>query len=340
MRRSAFRILVVTPGSTWVPTPSSVKISSSTACGTRPSMTVARGDAALRRPAGRRSIFGHHARWPGVGSSSASASGRDLADHVVAVGPVAVEALDVGEHEQLLGAQRDGQRGGGGVGVDVVDRGRRRRARRWRRPGSGRPRRGRATASGRTSATSPTRPRSTSSPSTTVLVRLGGEQAGVLAGEPDRERAVLVDQADELALDLADQHHPDDVHRLGRGDPQAARNSDSMPSRSSIARDLRAAAVHDDRLEAGVAQEGDVLGEGPLEGVVGHRVAAVLHHDDLAVVALQPGQRLGEGGGLGGVGGGVLVVRSSVMRSTRCSRGRRRAVRSLVQTVAALGRRP
>ena len=57
-----------------------------------------------------------------------------------------------------------------------------------------------STASGRTSATSPTRPRSTSSPSTTVLVALGGEQPGVLAGEPDGERAVLVEQPDELAL--------------------------------------------------------------------------------------------------------------------------------------------
>ena len=44
---------------------------------------------------------------------------------------------------------------------------------------------------------------------------LGGEQPGVLAGEADGERSVLVDQADQLALDLADQHHPDDVHRLG-----------------------------------------------------------------------------------------------------------------------------
>ena len=67
-----------------------------------------------------------------------------------------------------------------------------------------------------------------------MFVRLGREQAGVLAGEPDRERAVLVDQADELAADLADEHHPDDVHRLGRGDAQAAAELDSMPSRSSI----------------------------------------------------------------------------------------------------------
>ena len=62
----------------------------------------------------------------------------------------------------------------------------------------------------------------------------GGEQPGVLAGQADRERAVLVDQPDQLALHLADEHHADDVHRLGRGDPQPATNSDSMPSLSSI----------------------------------------------------------------------------------------------------------
>src|SRR5664279_1504424 len=39
---SAVRMRVSTPGTTWVPTPSSVKISNSTAWGVRPSMTVAR----------------------------------------------------------------------------------------------------------------------------------------------------------------------------------------------------------------------------------------------------------------------------------------------------------
>ena len=75
-----------------------------------------------------------------------------------------------------------------------------------------------------------------------------------------------------------------------------------MPSRSSIRGDLRAAAVDDDRLEAGEPEEGDVLGEGDLEGLVGHRVAAVLHHDRLAVVALEPRQGGRERAGLGRVG--------------------------------------
>ena len=96
--------------------------------------------------------------------------------------------------------------------------------------------------------------------------RLGGEQAGVLAGEPDREVAVLVDQADQLALHLADQHHPDDVHRLGRGHPQAAPELRLDAEPVEHRGDLRAAAVHDDRLEAGEAQERDVLGEGLLQG--------------------------------------------------------------------------
>ena len=80
-----------------------------------------------------------------------------------------------------------------------------------------------------------------------MLVRLGGEQAGVLAGEADRERAVLVDQADQLALHLADEHHPDDVHRLGRGDPQAAPELRLDAEPVEHRGDLRAAAVHDDR---------------------------------------------------------------------------------------------
>ena len=63
--------------------------------------------------------------------------------------------------------------------------------------------------------------------------------------------------------------------------------------------DLRAAAVHDDRLEPGLAQEDDVLGEGGLQVLVDHGVAAELDDDGLAVVPGQPGQRLDEDLGLG-----------------------------------------
>src|ERR1044072_6361551 len=44
-----------------------------------------------------------------------------------------------------------------------------------------------------------------------------GRGVGVLAGHTDGERAVGVDQPDQFALHLAGQHHPDHVHRAGRG---------------------------------------------------------------------------------------------------------------------------
>ena len=139
--------------------------------------------------------------------------GRDLADHVVAVGPVAVEALDVGQHEQLLGAQRDRQRGGRGVGVHVVhgavDVG-----------GDGGDD-GDPTGLDQVEHRLGPDARHLADQAEVDLLAvddgvgaLGGEQAGVLAGQPDGERAVLVDEADQLALDLPDEHHADDVHGL------------------------------------------------------------------------------------------------------------------------------
>jgi hypothetical protein len=130
------------------------------------------------------------------------------------------------------------------------------------------------------------------------------EQAGVLTRQSDRQRPVLVDQSDQLALDLADQHHPDDVHRRWsrHPEPTAELRLDAEPVEHG--RDLRTTPVHDDRPEPGEPQERHVLGERPLQGLVGHRVAAVLHDHDLAVVALQPRQSARERGGLGGVGNG------------------------------------
>ena len=77
---------------------------------------------------------------------------REVGEQRVGVRPVGVEALDVGEDDQLVRLERDGQRRGGGVGVDVVDlavdvevRGDA-----WTRRGCGRRRSGPCTASGLT----------------------------------------------------------------------------------------------------------------------------------------------------------------------------------------------
>ena len=60
--------------------------------------------------------------------------------------------------------------------------------------------------------------------------------------------------------------------------------------------DLRAAAMHDDRIDAGLLQQRDVAGEGLAELDVAHGVAAIFHHDGLVLVALHVGQRLRKAG--------------------------------------------
>ena len=113
--------VMVSRRQTIVPMPASVKISSSSTWATRPSRmwarahAVAHGVDAARRPWGscRRSIV------PSAISASSS-SARRLADQARRVVDVAAQALDVGEVDELLGAQRLGDGAGDGVGVDVV----------------------------------------------------------------------------------------------------------------------------------------------------------------------------------------------------------------------------
>jgi hypothetical protein len=122
----------------------------------------------------------------------------------------------------------------------------------------------------------------------------GGEQAGVLTGGTDGEGAVLVDQADEFASDLAEEDHADILHGLRGG---VAQSADELSLEADLVEhlgDLRAAAVDHDGVGADGAQEGHVRGEGGLEILVDHGVSAVLHDDDLAAVVQQPGQCLGE----------------------------------------------
>ena len=121
-----------------------------------------------------------------------------------------------------------------------------------------------------------------------------GEQIRVFAGDADRVWAVHVDQVDQLTADLTEQHHPRDVEHFGCGDPESALEVAGNAEPREHGADLRAPAVHHDRVNAAVAQEGHVGGELAPQRVVGHGVAAVFHHHDLAVQLGQPGQRLGQ----------------------------------------------
>ena len=109
-----------------VPTPASVKTSSSSDVRDPAVEDVRLRDAAAHGPQAGLHL-GDHAAGQGR-QQRLELGGREIvADDLGAGRPVGVQALDVGEDDELLGAQRDRERGGGGVGVDVVDLRRRRR---------------------------------------------------------------------------------------------------------------------------------------------------------------------------------------------------------------------
>ena len=70
-----------------------------------------------------------------------------------------------------------------------------------------------------------------------------------------------------------------DVDRLGVGDPQAVEELRLLAEPAHEVADLRATAVHDDRVHPDEAHEHDVLREQVGERGVVHRVPAVLDDD-------------------------------------------------------------
>ena len=89
----------------------------------------------------------------------------------------------------------------------------------------------------------------------------GRDEAGVLAGQADGQGAVDVDGGDDVAVDLADQHHAGDVEGLGVGDPQPVEELGHLAQPGHERADLGPAAVDDHRQHADRAHEDDVLGE-------------------------------------------------------------------------------
>ena len=136
----------------------------------------------------------------------------------------------------------------------------------------------------------------------------GGDETGVLTREADRDRSVDVDDADDVAVHLADEHHPGDVERLGVGHPQAAPEFGHLAETGHQRADLRASTVHDDRQDADRLEQDDVLGEllewprrfaGPL---IGEGVSSVLDDDGPPGEAADVRQRVAEHGRLDGSG--------------------------------------
>ena len=205
-------------------------------------------------------------------------------------------ARRIGEHDELFGLQHLGELSGDEVGVDVVGlpvlahadrRHHRDKAPLLQRPDHLRVDRGDFADLADVDL-----------PAAVVLVRKQHlprpDESAVLTGEADRLAARLIDERHDFLVDLAAEHHLDDVHGLGVGDAHALDEFALLAQARQLLVDLRAAAVHDHRVHADQLEQHHVVGKAALEALVGHRVAAVLDDDGLAVEALDVGQRLGE----------------------------------------------
>src|SRR5690606_19237264 len=234
-----------------------------------------------------------------VGEHEAELGGVDAPDDRGAVRPRAVQAIDVGEDDELAGPEGDREGRGRRVGVDVEhlaavgDVGVDGRDHRYR-PGGEEVLDGRGVDLDDVADEADVHRLAVDDGG----APLGAQQAAVLAGDPDGVRSALVEEGDEVALDLPGEHHPYDGHGLGGGDPQAAAELRGDVEAVEHRGDLRATAVDDDRLHADLVEEEDVGREGALEPLVDHGVAAVLDDDAGAGEALEPRQGLDEHLGL------------------------------------------
>ena len=107
-----------------------------------------------------------------------------------------------------------------------------------------------------------------------------------------------IDEADELLVDGAGQHHLDDLDAGGIGDAMAVGEFGLDAEPVQHFRDLRPAAMHDHGIEAGLLEQHDVAGEVAGDLLVAHGMAAILDDDDRIVMALHMRQGLGQDRGL------------------------------------------
>ena len=105
-------------GHTFVPMPASVNSSSSSECGSRPS-TMCAAPTPARRASPQASSFGSMPPLT-VGQALAHLRRGGLGDAAAGIGGVGEPALDVGQEDHLVGAERRRHRPGRLVGVHVV----------------------------------------------------------------------------------------------------------------------------------------------------------------------------------------------------------------------------
>src|SRR5579863_10707296 len=142
------------------------------------------------------------------------------------------------------------------------------------------------------------------------------DEIGVLAGQPDRIAARTVDRRYQLFVDRARQHHLDDIDGFAIGDTEAVNEAALDLEPLQHLADLRSASMNDDRIDAHLLQQHDVVGETLAAFGIAHGVTAVFHHYGLCVIAAEEGQRLREDGGACAGIDGHQLARSVTWRQT------------------------
>src|SRR4051794_29671979 len=216
--------------------------------------------------------------------------GRRLADHAGRIARVAQPAVDIGEEDDLLRADRARHGARRLVGVDVVRAPLAVRAdARDHRDVVGRD------APQQIGVDAHDRP----DEAHVLALRPGGardaEQRAVVAAEPDRRLPVAVEPQDDVLVDLADEDHLGHLDGRLVGDAQAADELNGQVEALHVGGDVGPAAVDDDRVHPDVLQEHHVARELLAQRRVLHRRAAVLDDHGATVELADVGQRLEEG---------------------------------------------
>ena len=218
--------------------------------------------------------FGDHAAGDrSVGHQPFKFVGCGLSDQRSRIVDHSPQTFDVGEVDELLGAKRLGDRAGNRIGIDVEGLA----------FGVGADRRHNRDE---LVVEQCVQDRRIDRLHITDEAEIGvashsPDETGVLTGDADGEWAVHVDCRDELRIDLADQHHPDDVDGLAIGDAQPVAKLALLAESCHQLADLRPPSVHDDRPHADLSHQHDVLGEqgqGVAVGCAGQGVPSVFDY--------------------------------------------------------------
>jgi hypothetical protein len=118
------------------------------------------------------------------------------------------------------------------------------------------------------------------------------DHRAILAADADRQGPGIGDQAGDVFVDGAGQHHLHHLHHRRVGHPQPVDEGGLNRQAFQHRIDLRPAAMHHHRVDPDLLQQRDIVAELLRQVLLAHRVATILHHHRRAGIASQEGQGL------------------------------------------------